>query len=292
MEEKIVLFLGNGINNFSSGYSWNDLLKSLCRKFKVDQNIATEVPLTILYEHIFFKSGLSFKRENSRIKKFIVDKLNRLEYNSYHEDFVNIENISDIITTNYDFNLESASGLEKKSIKERALNSKESKYSLYRYIELENNKKIWHIHGNLKNLSSIILGYEHYVGQIEKIRKTLTKPIDDSISSDSWIQLFLNKSVYILGFGFNFSENDIWWLLSYRRRGKNYRNPYNGLSNKIVLLVPYFELTKNQYFYRILNSYGIHIMVFDVKDYRTLYKMVSHKIKSGEITSSNNYWKG
>ena len=76
-----------------------------------------------------------------------------------------------------------------------------------------------------------MLGYDHYAGNLQKIRNYITASIrhdnqrlESIIKSDrrdpeslenpiSWVDLFLTRNVHILGFGLDFSELDIWWLL-------------------------------------------------------------------------------
>ena len=40
------------------------------------------------------------------------------------------------------------------------------------------------------------------------------------IAYDSWLDSFILGDVFILGFGFDFSELDLWWLLNRRQREK------------------------------------------------------------------------
>ena len=40
----------------------------------------------------------------------------------------------------------------------------------------------------------------------------------NSFDGVSWAELFFNSDVYIAGFGMDFSEIDVWWLLTKRAR--------------------------------------------------------------------------
>ena len=96
-------------------------------------------------------------------------------------------------------------------------------------------KTIWNIHGDIKYPQSMMLGYDHYCGALGKVTSfvkgnytisTNNKKIgsmlkrmenkDESIIS--WIDLMFTTNVYIVGFGMDFSEQDIWWILNKRQR--------------------------------------------------------------------------
>jgi hypothetical protein len=116
-------------------------------------------------------------------------------------------NFNNILTTNYDYNFTPyATGIK----------TKETKYSLYRY-QMYNNTKIWHIHGEINAPESIMIGYEHYMSSIHNIQIN-QKENQKENKKISWIDIFLNDNIYILGLGLDFGEIDLWWLLSYRNR--------------------------------------------------------------------------
>ena len=58
-----------------------------------------------------------------------------------------------------------------------------------------------------------MIGYEHYISSIHNIQ--INQKENKKIS---WIDIFLNDNIYILGLGLDFGEIDLWWLLSYRNR--------------------------------------------------------------------------
>lgn len=163
--------------------------------------------------------------------------------------------IKHIFTTNYDHNLE-CSVTGKKTTKKATvtLKNKETKYSMFRCNALDKNTHVWHPHGDMANPASILLGYEHYAGTLQKMRNYLTQGInvtqsnkDDQtrhqgkvspwiVSSQdkttgfsdkfeenefySWIDIFLRDTVHIIGFSMDFAEIDIWWLLIWRAKNK------------------------------------------------------------------------
>src|SRR5690606_31986714 len=112
-------------------------------------------------------------------------------------------------------------------------------------------KTYWHIHGDCNNPSSINLGYEHYCGQLQKMRdyvvngtnytsETVYKePLIKRLSQQkklnlqSWIDLFFTTDILILGLSLDIVEIVIWWVLIYRARNKFYRKS-NFISNKLL----------------------------------------------------------
>jgi hypothetical protein len=102
------------------------------------------------------------------------------------------------------------------------------------------NKKFWHLHGDIQNIGSINLGYEHYCGQLQKMREYVTgtykcskeelnkkfekallkRQYLNSPNGYSWLDLFFkdNITIKIIGLRLDFEEIDLWWLLTYRAK--------------------------------------------------------------------------
>ncbi len=202
------LLIGNGINNLSlPSLSWQDLLGDLIVSINKENVINLEKkPFLHVYEEIYTRA-LKYTESNENIlKNKIVDSTKRIARNNYHDVILDLR-FENILTTNYDYNLSpDVSGSK----------TKETKYSLYRYQEYKD-KKIWHIHGELNNPESIMIGYEHYMGSIHNIQTNQNKKKDEK-KKESWVDIFLRDDVYILGLGLDFGEIDLWWLSSYRNR--------------------------------------------------------------------------
>lgn len=131
--------------------------------------------------------------------------------------------------------------------------------------------KLWKIHGDALRKSkkydatgaSMILGFDQYCGQLAKLWAYLKSgyksddiiekskdteidvakcntPMEDKIEKNqfdgiSWAELFFNSNVYIAGFGMDYAEIDLWWLINQRARMKYVKNVQN-LNNKICFL--------------------------------------------------------
>lgn len=219
-----ILLVGNGINRLSKDYSWENLLDELIIDIGKENAIEHRKtkPLTLLYEEIFFRSRKYLDKDEIGLKKKISDLVNKLKRNEFHKKFLNL-GTTHILTTNYDYNLEkSAYGSVENG---KSVNvSPERKYNLFRRRQI-NNQYIWHIHGEAEIPNSITLGHEHYSGYLQKMRNHLT---DKNHERNSWVDLFIESDVHIVGLSLDYTEIDLWWLIIYKEReklkhnGKNY----------------------------------------------------------------------
>jgi hypothetical protein len=123
------LLIGNGVNLLSNGYSWSDLLKEV-RAILLQKGInipERDVPFILKYEELAIVAKRDGQLNEEQFKFEISNLLNKLTSNPYHAEIMNLP-FKHIFTTNYDYNLEKATGLEIVS----ADILKETKYSLFR----------------------------------------------------------------------------------------------------------------------------------------------------------------
>ena len=141
-------------------------------------------------------------------------------------------------------------------------NWSEKIYNIRRFVEIDSAKrnspfKLWKIHGDVHSPKSIMLGLDHYCGSIGKIdsyikgqyalnnnvkvssmEDKLKSYSDDKGSNNkldflSWVELMFFSNIHIVGFGMDFSETDLWWVLNKRARlSKEFKVP-----NKIYYYV-------------------------------------------------------
>lgn len=246
-----VLFAGNGINTINNSYSWQDLIVNLTKFIGAENRISIDnKPFPLLYEQIITKS-LKKNITELEVKKFISREVTKLESNNIHKRIIE-SGIKNILTTNYDYTLESIQEKENKTEDLGVI--KQTVYSLFRH-NMKNDINIWHIHGEANVPTSIMLGYEQYSGYMQKMREYIisgkvyksyeTQPVKTKIETrsfnyDSWLDYFFTHDIYIFGLTLDFVEMHLWWLLTYRARriqqGK-------------------FQL-KNKIFYYYPNKYG------------------------------------
>lgn len=233
------LLVGNGINYLSrNGQSWIQVLTDLSQitgKEQLIMELSEHKPFTLIYEEISLRSHAFNGTKEIELKKHVSSLVKKIEPNRWHEEFVNSD-IKNIITTNYDYSFELSC---KNSTARKENLARETKYSNFRRRTI-NNTNIWHIHGEADVPNSITLGHEQYSGTIQKMRNYLTgdreatggpvSPFKTGILNFeneseiySWLDIFLRDEVHILGFGLDYTEIDLWWLLSYKARLRHKR---------------------------------------------------------------------
>lgn len=152
-----------------------------------------------------------------------------------------------VLTTNYSYEIEAALlGNEKLSPKQVAklMNFHEVENAQTQFLINTFNRvgdvSVWHIHGEARKPDSMILGHYYYgkllrrcVARLDGTREITEdkKPAYHGKEKEfirnikakrpqrvgSWIDAFVLGDVYILGFGMDFSEADLWWLIEYKR---------------------------------------------------------------------------
>lgn len=277
---KTILF-GNGLNYMSENYiSWKQLLD----KIKGDNLFENgKLPNTMIYERSIIGNPISFDtltQKEEAIKKDIAELLNNFPSNIYFDKLAEL-NAENYLTTNYDYaSLETYKAQSNVQIQNK---STEGIYSIRRHKDIiQNGKvkaKIWHIHGEIDTPPSIMLGLDHYCGSVAKIdsyvkgryeyqedKKTIKTPsiieklIDRTkFDKSSWIELFFNSDVHIIGLGLDFSEIDLWWVLNKRARFKLDNQTKKLVNNRII----YYSTSENNDQHELLKS--LHIEIVSIK---------------------------
>lgn len=287
MNKKVIL-VGNGINRISNNHSWDDLINNLISFIGAEGQInKRNKPFPLLYEEIVIEAMKNRGIEEMEVKKFIAKEIVKLNQNNIHRTLANV-NIENILTTNYDFTIENSikSSID---IKDKGI-IKQTTYSLFRHTE-NNNKKVWHIHGDANVSSSIMLGYEQYSGYLQTLReyvlgrklfKSYSPPsirrkfYDDSFEYDSWLEFFFTHDIHIMGLTLDFVEMHLWWLLTYRARRKQKILP---ITNKIFFY--YNTESHNEINHRLELLKSCDVVPFGIRsnnDFEKFYLRVLKKI--------------
>ncbi len=166
----------------------------------------------------------------------------------------------------------------------KSCKGKKKQFGIFKYYSAdESNKKIWHIHGDITKPSTVIMGTYYY----DKVMREIQNYVSDFIkryktaqskgaecTERSWIDSFLTKDVYILGFGLDISEIDLWWLIGCKKlhfpdTKIYYYEPKDNLSTaKIALLEAYniiidneveFKSNYRDYYYDVVNNIELKI---------------------------------
>lgn len=246
------ILLGNGINrSVISNISWNDLLKSIAKEYNVVLNENLSFPMqfeTIVNQILKSNSGYS-EDIYYKIKSKIAETLLNANLNNDLLQKKFTDNVSTIITTNYDYLIEKSidNNFNVNDYNKHTKNHN-NRYNINNSLKV-NGKEIFHIHGDVRNVNSICLGYEHYSGTLQHLRKSINKKTKDNsepaiirslrnpeFELNSWASKFFTDNIHIIGLGLTKSEIDLWWLITYRAY-LLYTNRYDSkalIKNKII----------------------------------------------------------
>lgn len=298
-----VLLLGNGLNRCYGGNDLESVIGAMWKnpKMAMEQTESIPFPLRIV---IGSNDTLDQTLKNKPNFLYGLDSLD--EIRKPLEKLLSVQ-FDDILTTNYSYEIERVlsskveyNGEYCKKLVTHTDGSKraESKYMLHTYNQVtgqDHVNKIWHIHGEARKPDSVILGHYYYgrllgrcIKELEdrgnmqqKLQERGEKP-----KIKSWLDAFIMGDVYVLGFGYNFSEMDMWWLLNRKKREKAHHG-------KTVFYTPYCE---DEAKLALLQVYGVEVKTLAHKsknpDYPTFYqdaiddiaRCVREKRKEGELT--------
>ncbi len=289
-----VLLIGNGINNIESQYTWSDLVRDLIAYVGATRHIrAGDKPFPLLYEEIFAHWVRDRRREESEIKERVAALTEKFQPNDIHRRIMGL-GLKNILTTNYDYTLEMAAGLESKDIPLNSGIVKEIVFSLFRFIRV-GRTQVWHIHGERRAPQSIALGYEHYSGYLQRMRNYVVTGTEQSykrsfvslekklkkraVTFESWIDFFFTQNIYIVGLSLDFVEMHLWWLLTYRARRKYTRRV--PIRNQITFFYPDCLESKICSRLELLRASDVVVTPVACKsnDWRSYYHRVLDKIE-------------
>ena len=244
-----VLLLGNGINNWSEYHSWTDLLTDLCDDPKIREYLQSDPSRKTL--PMSMQAVLATGDDISGAIKRYSAKHKYQKVNPFFGKITSEKQVTAlqkllsagfdcILTTNYSYELEYAaeeiesvtSDYRIRKMSDSFREKVESKYLLrsfnrVNYKGIEN--RIFHIHGEARKPNSIVLGHDYYARLLARLiaesnengNQYLKNQINNTPQEiDSWVDMFLLGDVYILGFGLDFAEIDLWWLINRKKNEK------------------------------------------------------------------------
>ena len=251
------LLIGNGLNQcLEGGLPWGNLLNQIADQFGVDT--CSDIPMPLEFErliNVHLKNNSSDSKDiYNRIKTYVADRVLNvsLPSNAIQNEIAKL-NLSNIVTTNYDLLLEKSYDSTFVPNIHKGVANKPTKY-LSNVIGKINGVNFYHAHGCATVPSTICLGYEHYMGMIEKIRNEINKEpkelfgkkkieavLDDTNSPENtWMDKFYTTNVGIVGFGLYECEVDFWWLLTHR--ASLYYADEKGLHSHITNNITYYDV--------------------------------------------------
>lgn len=277
-ENPKALFIGNGINRVSqNAISWGELLDRLSKKFEIDVDLTNDLkPFPLAFEEMIHSrlGDTSFEDKlrnlKSTISNLFLHASDDFDFR-FHKEIMN-SGVNEIITTNYDYNLELSvdSGFLQKK-RELSLNRQESKHSLYRGYDIKG-VRVRHIHGELSHNrrisntginypeESIMIGFQHYSEYLHRIQSLILggpnkrKYIEgilerktDGKETKVWADLFFTHDIVFIGFTLDFSEAHLWWLLMQREEILRKHSFFGLPENTITFLFPDMPFTADEY---------------------------------------------
>lgn len=200
-----------------------------------------------------------------------------------------------ILTTNYSYEFETAldssflrkrdkySRFTEKTVTKKGNARREGKYQLHSFYQFNrvNTKpiRVWHIHGEANNYSSIVIGHDMYGNLLSKYQEELSRwnrqnkdrTQTELITPYSWIDYFIYGDVFVIGFSLSESEFDLWWLLNRKKQeklphGKTYFFDKDGENIKMRMLFDAFDVKE---------------ITTNCRDYKDHYQETVSIIKSG-----------
>lgn len=232
-----VLFLGNGINRAYGGGSWEELIERLTVNKNLPAGCQLRLPMPL---RAILVTGDTVDQKLREVREVLYGKIASEEHAALLRALLSM-GFDHILTANYSYELEMAAQpdwrIEEKTLRKMMRHSEtvthaEVMYLLHTYNEFEwqgRNKRVWHIHGEGRKPDSMILGHYYYANlfkkmsnyiQSQKNRYQRQQERGEPLRINSWVDAFLLGDVYILGFGYDVSEFDLWWLLNRRKHEK------------------------------------------------------------------------
>ena len=301
------LLVGNGLNRcLKNSFSWGDLLKKITEEFGVTYNGKIPMPLEfecIVNQYLNMQSNPSeavyqvFKEKIAGLMKNTT-----LPNNAIHHVFPTLP-IKAVITTNYDNLIEYAydSGYYYEG-------NRTNKY-LFNTTSVQNGVSFYHMHGHADSPKTICLGYEHYMGIVEKMRgeintevrgttgrmKIVEALLDPSKQQNRWYEKFYTDDIGIIGLGLYESEVDLWWLITHR--AYLYYSNYSGARKIINNRITYFdildeskpeELVQKQRIHYMLKNAHVEVITYtlgkDCTIHEDAYRKMLQFVREGKLT--------
>ena len=303
---KTTLLIGNGLNRcLTNSISWGDLLKKIANDYSVEYNGKIPMPLEfecIVNQYLDSQTELSDKIY-MEVKEKIAQTLNRtkLPECAIHHHIKSL-GIDTLMTTNYD-NL-----LEYVYNPEYSYRGKKTNKYLFETTSVQKDISFYHIHGHADSPKTICLGYEHYMGLVEKMRSEVNTEekgtpgkmkikealLDPSKRQNTWYERFYTDNIGIIGLGLYESEVDLWWLLTHR--AYLYYSNYHGIRKILKNKITYYDILnesnkaemeeKKKIHYMLKNSH-VEVKTYTIGknciDYWEAYMKMFESINSGEL---------
>lgn len=289
-----VLLMGNGLT-YETGVPWHELIRKVAKDNMIIEKYVKRndsgnfcgfhVPNTVL------TLATSQTDDTKRHQKYgEVLKMSEYTPNTWLKSLLSSP-FDAVLTTNYTYELESELLLNyprlsmegKRKYAYGTSDKRDAKYLLHTYNRFQKEQPdIWHIHGELRRPSSIILSHDeyarltHHILAYNESRGRDYEKYRNELKFKSWVDYFLIGDVYVLGLTLDFSEFDLWWLLGRRLRER-------AGCGKIIFYEP--EKPESHYKQIALQDAGVDvrscgITIRNSNDYERFYKLAIEDIQA------------
>ncbi len=280
-----VLLLGNGILRLRGGVSWEALLARIAVNDEIPDRVLRDIPLAMRVEALCGAdvegARLRAAAEFEPTDACVTDTLRRLLRLPW----------DCVLTTNYTYEVESVLlGKDRFDREDRRHTLACMDGSVYRKDNLHfcyiMERKglpplpVWHIHGDLGRPESMILSYYSYakaISRLQKYNRQLKNAFQDAVEARrmvtprSWSDWFILGDVYTVGFGYDFSEFDLWWAAERKARE-------NARVGRLIAWQD--RQAKSDPVCALMRSIGGEVnRVYDYADYTEYYRIVIDEIE-------------
>ena len=315
-EKPITLLLGSGIHNLiepqnSSHFeslkrlsSWDSLLDSIA----VKNNLYKDIPPTLRWELLALnyvdqsilvedlKASVREKKLKKKLQEQITHDENcliELARDAFNPLQTMIKNhiVSDIITLNVDLLLENVLRKNQSAACSFPSNiNTKSTLSRHRIIEDKSNTfcvRVWHPHGDRKNLDSLTFGLWQYEKSTKSLKEVFSHIkreerekgyvlLSDRINKDpkNWVEIMITRPIIVIGTSLNQNEWDVWLTLITRWR--NYAKQINKKYNTPIWYLCTYKQVRNGDLAHIPNGY---IQRLVAPDWQTGWKWLEDVFK-------------
>ena len=287
------LFLGNGLNRtIENSLSWSDMMLRLGGCEPEGANI----PFPIEFEQIAIKRGFMIgkkgKDPNKELREEIKGMISDFELpaDAVHYRFAAL-NATHVVTTNFDRLFENCYANLGKCIRNPG-----SSRNILEAIYCSRGVDFYHAHGIDEYSNTLCLGHEHYISLVGKIRSALYPKgeeeqsiIENLIKRQTpslsiWPEYLFTNNVAIVGFGMDYSEIDIWWLLALRASVFSPHNKMDEYENFITLYKAYDSEEKSNSPYEkshsnALEHLGVNVVPVVESSYEKAYCEIAKRIE-------------
>ncbi|MBO4374859.1 MAG: hypothetical protein J5829_07105 [Lachnospiraceae bacterium] len=285
-----ILFLGNGLNQAFGEASWDRVIEMLSTgEFDYDETVFAEIQKMPYALQTILISSDSVNEGMSQIAESMLPRALSPEHSELLHDYTKV-GFDAILTTNYSYEIETSLNPEfsvslgkasKYRFSSKTGSRPQEQFGIYKYYYI-NNCRIWHVHGEAAHPNSMVMGHYYYGKLLSEIQKRVPEVIrtysackkkEVDFIPQSWIDYFLIGNVYIVGFGLNPSEMDIWWLINCKKR----HFPEAG---KIYFYEPNLDDIVHYPVRALAETFKFNYGMYHVKDYYSFYKMVLSEIRT------------